>query len=153
VVQEIRNITLPRRLVATYDDAQFYCLQSTNVINLREVRSDWDIKYLLGLLNSNCANFFFRQRYAGNNHIASNQLASIPVPAASPAQQERVALLVDKALSLHKRLSQARIDQEKTVLQRQINAADHQIERLIYALFRLNAEEIALIEGSDFNSE
>lgn len=38
VVQEIRNITLPRRIIATYDNEQFYCLQSTNVINLRPNR-------------------------------------------------------------------------------------------------------------------
>ncbi|MEK7324291.1 MAG: TaqI-like C-terminal specificity domain-containing protein, partial [Chloroflexota bacterium] len=79
VVQEIRNITLPRRIIAAYDDRQFYCLQSTNVVNLREA-GGWNIKYLLGILNSNAANFFFRRRFSGNNHIASNQLARIPVP-------------------------------------------------------------------------
>ena len=76
VVQEIRNITLPRRIIATYDNEQFFCLQSTNVINLRKTQdSNLRLKYLLGILNSNCANYFFKQRFSGNNHIASNQLA------------------------------------------------------------------------------
>ncbi len=72
VVQEIRNITLNRRIIATYDSHQFYCLQSTNVINLRRDTNQVDIKYLLGILNSNCANYFFKLKFSGNNHIASN---------------------------------------------------------------------------------
>lgn len=80
VIQEVRNITLPRRLVATFDDKHFYCLQSTNVINLRDFEgSPWNIKFLLGVLNSAAINFFFRQYFSGNNHIASNQLAQIPI--------------------------------------------------------------------------
>ena len=65
VIQEIRNITLPRRLVATYDNRQFYCLQSTNVINHKIGVTQPSIKCLLGFLNSAAANFFFRCRFPG----------------------------------------------------------------------------------------
>ena len=75
VVQEIRNITLVRRIVATYDDEQFFCLQSTNVINVKdEAKASWNLKYVMGILNSALINLFFRHKFSGNNHIASNQL-------------------------------------------------------------------------------
>ena len=41
---------------------------------------------------------------------------------------------------------------EKTVLQRQITATDHQIDRLVYELYKLTAEEIKIIEKAKDNS-
>jgi hypothetical protein len=46
VVQEIRNIALPRRIVATLDRNQIFCLQSTNVIN-RRPGCPFDIRFLV----------------------------------------------------------------------------------------------------------
>lgn len=145
IVQEIRNITLPRRIIATYDAEQFYCLQSTNVINLRS--NDWSLKFLLGLMNSTLINFFFRQRFSGNNHIASNQLAKIPVTAAQPDQMRFVGNLVETLLELHKRMAFAKDERERGLYQRQIEATDKQIDALVYELYGLTAEEIAVVEG------
>ena len=35
----------------------------------------------------------------------------------------------------------------KTILQRQIDATDHQIDRLVYELYGLTEEEIRIVEG------
>ncbi|MGH9833086.1 MAG: Eco57I restriction-modification methylase domain-containing protein [Blastocatellia bacterium] len=149
VVQEIRNITLPRRIIATYDSEQFYCLQSTNVINLRdEVKSQWPLKYLLGLLNCSLVNFYFRQRFSGNNHIASNQLAQIPVQIASPQFQMKMVGLVEQMLQLHHQLANAKAGHKQTLLQRQIDATDRQIDRLVYELYGLTEDEIRIVEGA-----
>ena len=148
VIQEVRNITLPRRLVATYDDQRFFCLQSTNVINLRVDRADeWRIKYLLGILNSNGANFFFRQLFSGNNHIASNQLARIPIPSAGRDQQKGVVALVDQMLELHKRLHAAKRETDRELYQRQIDGTDKEIDALVYELYWLSEDEIKIVEG------
>jgi hypothetical protein len=40
----------------------------------------------------------------------------------------------------------AALPQEKTQLQRQISAADRQIDRLVYELYDLTPEEIAIVE-------
>ncbi len=37
---------------------------------------------------------------------------------------------------------------EKTMLQRQITATDHQINHIVYALYGLTSEEIQIVEGS-----
>ena len=147
VVQEIRNITLSRRIIATYDDRQFYCLQSTNVINLKQnFQSKFNLKYLLGILNSSTINYFFRETFSGNNHIASNQLAQIPIPDTDNIKQSKIAGLVEKILSLI--IENPHTPQEKEALQREIAATDKQIDNLVYQLYGLTAEEIKIVEGN-----
>jgi hypothetical protein len=144
VVQEIRNISLDRRIVATLDTAQTFCLQSTNVVNLKP-GADVDITYLLGVLNSAAVNRFFRCQFPGNNHIPSNQLLRIPVPVPpSKAAHDRVADLVKAMLDWNRELATARSAARKAVLQRQIDATDAQIDRLVYELYGFSAEEIAM---------
>ena len=148
VVQEVRNITLPRRIVATYDDQQVYCLQSTNVINLRKPEADhWNLKYLLAVLNSRAANFFFRQCFSGNNHIASGQLARIPVPWTTCDSQDGLARLAERILELHQRMAAAHTPQAKTILKRQVEATDREIDSLVYRLYDLTEDEIRIVEG------
>jgi hypothetical protein len=48
---------------------------------------------------------------------------------------------------LNKRLQDAKLDHEKTLLQRQIEATDASIDKLVYELYRLTEEEIKVIEG------
>jgi hypothetical protein len=43
--------------------------------------------------------------------------------------------------------STARTEQEKIVIQRQIEAADKQIDALVYELYGLTEEEIRIVEG------
>jgi hypothetical protein len=42
----------------------------------------------------------------------------------------------------------ARTADEKTALQRMINATDAQIDRLVYELYELTDEEIRIVEGA-----
>lgn len=52
-------------------------------------------------------------------------------------------------LSLHKQLAAARTPNETALLQRQIEAADRQIDRLVYELYGLSEEEILVVEGAE----
>jgi hypothetical protein len=55
--------------------------------------------------------------------------------------------LVEQMLALHKQRPQARTPHEQTALERQIEAADRQIDALVYELYGLTEEEIAIVEG------
>jgi len=146
IVQEIRNITLPRRIIATYDRDQFYCLQSTNVINLKAQNVEkYPLKYLLGILNSSSINYFFRQRFSGNNHIASNQLAQIPIVLGNDKIKAQVLNLVERILGLQRRKTQARTANEETIIDREIAAVDSQIDHIVYELYGLIQKEIEII--------
>jgi len=49
--------------------------------------------------------------------------------------------------ALHKQLTDAKTPTEKELLQRQIDATDGQIDRLVYELYGLTAEEIGIVES------
>jgi hypothetical protein len=100
IVQEIRNISLPRRIVATLDCDQTFALQSTNVINLKPTApKPISLRYLLAVINSSPINHFFRQNYPGNNHIASNQLATIPIHTPTRNEVKLCEALVDLTMA------------------------------------------------------
>jgi restriction endonuclease S subunit len=107
------------------------------------------LRFLLGLLNSNPVNIFFRFSFPGNNHIPSNQLAKIPIPKPDKKQHDRLVTLVEQMLSLHKQLAAAKTPQEQTILQRQIDATDRQIDQLVYELYGLTDAEIKIVEAAN----
>ena len=55
--------------------------------------------------------------------------------------------LVERMLDLNKRLTTAKSDHKRTVLRRQIQSTDHEIDHLVYELYELTDEEIAIVEG------
>ena len=55
--------------------------------------------------------------------------------------------LADSMLILHKQLAAAKSAAQTGVIQRQIDAADAEIDRLVYDLYGLTDEEIAVVEG------
>jgi hypothetical protein len=59
---------------------------------------------------------------------------------------DRMVTLVTQMLDLNKKMQDARLDQEKTLLSRQIETADAAIDKLVYELYGLTEEEIKLIE-------
>ncbi len=55
--------------------------------------------------------------------------------------------LVDQMLELNKKLAAAATPQEKSTLGRRIEATDRQIDQLVYELYDLTPEEIAIVES------
>ena len=55
--------------------------------------------------------------------------------------------LVERMLELHKRRQAAGSEQERQLLQRQIDATDREIDALVYELYDLSSEEIRIVEG------
>ena len=66
---------------------------------------------------------------------------------ADVARHDQMVALVARMLTLHRQRQVARTPQEQNVLQAQIEATDRQIDRLVYALYGLTAEEIGVVEG------
>jgi len=117
--------------------------------------------FLLGLLNSKVGFFYFKNKCAGlegKNEIYlrffGQYLKDFPVRTikfsdpSDKARHDRMVTLVTQMLDLNKRLQDARLEQEKTLLSRQIEATDGAIDMLVYELYGLTPEEIAIVEGS-----
>jgi len=54
--------------------------------------------------------------------------------------------LVQQMLDLRQQSSQVNTAHDKTTIERQIHATDCQIDRLVYELYDLTDEEIAIVE-------
>ena len=61
-------------------------------------------------------------------------------------RQDRMVSLVERMLELHKQLAAAKTEYAKTNLQRQIDATDAQIDKLVYELYGLTDDEIKIVE-------
>jgi hypothetical protein len=81
-------------------------------------------------------------------------LEKIPIPAVESANggdntaYARTVDLVEQMLALHQQLAAAKTPQDQTVLQRQIDATDRQIDRLVYELYGLTDTEIKIVEAA-----
>jgi hypothetical protein len=111
--------------------------------------------YLLGLLNSRLAYFYFVQKCAGLEgknetylRFFGQYLENFPV--AQPQKKEdhsRLVALVDSMLSLRERERLSKHPQEKEQLGREMEGVDRRIDRLVYGLYGLTEEEIGIVEG------
>jgi|TARA_B100000959_G_scaffold179918_1_gene188187 hypothetical protein len=57
--------------------------------------------------------------------------------------------LVDGMLGLNKQLAKTKSSHHNTLLQRQIDATDRQIDQLVYELYGLTKNEIKIVEAGD----
>ena len=69
------------------------------------------------------------------------------MPLKAPAHG-RLVSLVDTMLDLHKRLPEASSAHERELIERQIAATDRTIDQLVYELYGLTEEEIAIVEAA-----
>ena len=113
--------------------------------------------FVLGCINSKLLWWFLKSIAAGRaggfieaKPIYVSQLPIRTIDFSNPADKklhDRMIKLVKQILELHKQLSTAKTDHDKTIIQRQITTTDHQIDQLVYELYRLTEEEIKIVEG------
>jgi hypothetical protein len=117
-----------------------------------------DIRYFLGLLNSRYLTHVYQQITAEAGRVFAQvkfaKLKQLPVRTldltreADRQEHDRLVALVQQMLDLHKELAAAKTPATQTALQRQIDATDRQIDRLVYELYGLTGDEITTLEGS-----
>jgi adenine-specific DNA-methyltransferase len=146
----------PNTVLAAFTDAPFY--NDINSMVVFEAVGGVALKYLLGLINSVLLSFWFVRTFDKLQRrifpqFKVKELAAFPIRTinfsdpADVARHDRMVALVERMLDLHKRLPAAQTPNDKTLLQRQIDATDHEIDRLVYELYGLTDEEIAVVEG------
>ena len=112
--------------------------------------------YLLGVLNSRLISFVFcetvQQSSAERENFGWDDLKDLPIytpdfdTLADKARHDKMVALVTQMLDLHRYLPQAKADQEKRLVRQDIEATDVRIDALVYELYGLTAEEIAVVE-------
>ncbi|MDD5515460.1 MAG: N-6 DNA methylase [Synergistales bacterium] len=150
IIQYIRKLSLPRRIVAAMDtEGVFYPLNNYSYII--SDNENYSLTYVFGIINSKLINFYYANTFIDYN-IKPTYLQQLPIRTidfSDPedvARHDKMVALVERMLDLHKRLAEMKAGHEKTLLQRQIEATDKQIDALVYELYGLTEEEIKIIE-------
>lgn len=150
IVQAIRNLRLARRLVGTLVAGGVFTMGTIHNLVLR--RSDYRPEYLLALLNSTLVNEYYASHYP-EHRIKGAYLEDIPLPdldlrcSADRSRHDRIVARVETIHTLHRRIAGAKSAAQKQAIQRQIDATDAEIDRLVYDLYGLTPDEIALVEA------
>jgi hypothetical protein len=142
-------------IIATYDDSGVFPEQS--LYFLYDFGKALSPLYLLGVLNSRLMDWYYKTVCLTNKEsiaqVKKVQLDQLPIRRidhaknAEEAAHDRIVALVSSMLALHKQLAAAKSVLQKAIMQRQIDATDAEIDRLVYDLYGLTAEEIAIVEG------
>ena len=145
------------RLRFAYDDQGFY--NSHTVVNcvrldtlsrathitarraFRNADSDlakkYNYKFLLGVLNSDFTNWYFRNFLSEGLHFYPNDAKELPIPDIASEQQGPIIEIVDQILDAKR----ADSDADTTELEKEI-------DKWVYALYNLTEREIAIVEAS-----
>jgi len=143
------------RLVVAYHDKTLVVDQMVHTVQVE--RGRMSAAYVTGVLGSRLASWYLVRRYNRNEktfpEVRVGELSSLPIRVIdfeSPSdvrQHDRMVTLVGTMLELSKRLQRARMKADRDLIQRRIDATDQQIDRLVYELYGLTQEEIAIVEG------
>jgi hypothetical protein len=155
LVQEITGGT-DRRIVATYYNGELY--HSRDVIPIKIERDLPHPFYILGILNSWLMTWHHHMRSPKAKKelfpkLLVSDLRRLPIRTIDfdnprdVARHDRMVALVERMLDLHKKLAAATIPADKKLYQRQIEATDAEIDALVYELYGLTEQEIAIVEG------
>jgi hypothetical protein len=78
----------------------------------------------------------------GDQHFFTSTVRTINLSnPVDKARHDRMVALVTQMLDLNKKLQDARLEQERTMLSRQIEATDGAIDKLVYELYGLTGGE------------
>lgn len=135
-------------LVATYDDKQFYALNTLVVMN-RKPSTKYDIKYFLALFNSRLLNYYYSSFLKSTkkvfSEIQARQVSQLPIKIVDSSEEKNIYNQIIKLVDEMLKLNKASESREKN--QNKIKALDYEIDQLVYKLYGLTNEEIKMVEG------
>jgi len=141
-------------------DGRSYCVMASAgfTVTLSGLGTSLSPRYVLGLVNSRL--LFWNLKLISNKFrggwvtCTKQYFGQLPIrtidfaDANDVARHDLMVGLVDRAIELRMGFSRAKSPHEKKVIQREIEATDRQIDRLVYELYELTDEEIAIVESA-----
>jgi type I restriction-modification system DNA methylase subunit len=116
--------------------------ETAGKVNVLHNFKKYDILFVLALLNSKLVDYYYRitneskHLNGGALPFDTESVKVIPIPEASKSQQEEIELIVKNILSRKQNMSTA-----------DTSSMEREIDRLVYQLYSLTEEEIAVIDG------
>ena len=125
---------------------------------IKAVASDYDEAYFLGLINCRLFQVYWTNRFYDFKDtfpkVKGTYLEELPIrridfsDPVDKAQHDKMVGYVEQMLSAKKELANTLTDKDTTYWQRRCDTLDRQIDALVYELYDLTEDEIALVEGA-----
>jgi len=150
------GLTTVKTIELVYDESD--SLYVTDAMYVFSLKSEFDPLAALAVLQSRLFLFLYRVSNLGESRVIPQvkaaKLQTLPLPPLEPSNKlvKKLNLQCALMLSLNKRLSSVKGTALKKALERQIEAADVRIDRLVYELYGLTAPEIAVVENAPVES-
>ncbi|MFQ5688595.1 MAG: TaqI-like C-terminal specificity domain-containing protein, partial [Candidatus Scalindua sp.] len=143
IIQYVRTNSLDinaRWLEAAYINGNYIPLNSLSYIYQKS--SDYELKYLLGIINSFLMNRYYRSYYTDVN-VKPTYLAQLPIPTKNIKIRKNISSVVGEIISLTQ--SDGYLNNKQK--QSKVKTLKAEIDRLVYKLYDLTPEEIKIVEG------
>jgi tRNA1(Val) A37 N6-methylase TrmN6 len=126
-------------LIFTYDDEQFYALNTLVIVNKKDLDKGPNLKFILGLMNSKLMNYVYSNKFKSTktvfSEIQARSVKELPIPKISESHELEIVELSEIIIKLKQE------DSDTTEL-------ENEIDQLVYQLYDLTGEEIEIIENS-----
>lgn len=146
-----------RPLNAAYDDSQYFNKESINNLILDD-KTRFNIKFVLGILNSDLMSWFYRNEFTNNSTLTVNlskeYLSQIPIKTLDFMKSgelrvhDEVVSLVDQLIPLTTLLIKQAPGHSRKALERQVSALDSKLNNLIYQIYKLSQSEIRVVSST-----
>lgn len=157
IKEKLLFIRISKDLRGYFDNNNLLCLNAINIV-YKSSDSKYDLKYILGILNSKLYKSFIDYQFTSGASLTirlSNEIMrSLPIKSIEfdsqneKAQHDKLVELVERMLRLHKEL-QAATEFDRKHIEQYISRTDKEIDALVYQLYALTPEEIRIVEGGE----
>ena len=161
---------ISKNIEATFDENKFYgnekvvhvlpwkymMLVDEKIINRRGIQFDeknitnseeYCLKYILPLLNSKIMQFYFKITLSDDINVYPDNVKELPILIADNVNKKTFRDYCNKMLELTEILVSCKTPNQKNIFRMQINKINDEINQLIYELYNLTDEEIAVVEN------
>ncbi len=120
--------------------------QLKSIINGGRIKlsKQYDLLFLLSLINSNLFKWLFQKFFSFGLDIYPAHIKKLPIKEASEAKQKPFIELVDKILAITK--TQDYLD--NPVKQEKVKEYENEIDQIVYKLYGLTDKEVEIVENS-----
>jgi hypothetical protein len=143
----IRKIT-GKTLIATYIPSTSYCNTLLFVLKIKD--NSFSYTTLTGILNSTLIGWYFRKKFQINDsdtfpQIMIRDILEFPITNTANKTGSEIGVFVEQILKIHDELKSAKLPDKIEQLKSHIAYIEEKIDTLVYQLYGLTQDEIAII--------
>lgn len=143
---------VPTATIVEYSDR----IPVNTVYVIHSKDANMSLQYLLAILNSKLIGYYTRKKYGttamrgGFIELRTFEVANMPIKNISETKQQDIVQLVNKMLSLNRRLNEIgdKKTDERARIEEEVKRTDSEIDGLVYKIYGITEEEKKIIEES-----